>query len=154
MATTPPLFQGERLTRFRFDLLPWRAQGQTIIAVLLTAETSSNEAFAWAIGKPLAVKLYQDMRRAAAELGHVIDERDPATASFLGANLLGLMPEVWRPGVDLAPQTIVLEVWDTVYILDVSGPDGVAHRISLGPSMAVVFSQQLGDALETISSAA
>ena len=153
MTTNPPSQQGDRLARFRFDVMSLQAAGTDMLVVLFTAETSSKETFAWAIGEPLAVKLHKDLTAAIAKLGHTIDEHSSEINAFLAPGLLALLPGCWRPGVDVAPQVIMLDAWDTVYIMDVSGPDGIARRTSLGPSLAVVFSEQLGDALDVISSA-
>lgn len=153
MMATPPPHPGDRLTRFRFDLVPTQHAGNPMVVVVLTAETSTGEVFAWAIGQPLADKLHQDMTAAAARLGHSINPQDPSIAAFDALPIIGLLPDGWLANRDLAPQVIHLEVWPTVYVLDVSGVDGVARRISLPPGLAVEFAQQLGDAVDAIREA-
>lgn len=149
----PPSYQGDRLTRFRFDVVPTKHDGNVMVLVLLTAETSTGEVFAWAIGQPLAEKLYQDMATSGATLGHSVNHQDPDIAAFLALPIIGLLPGGWLAERDLAPQIIHLDAWPTVYLLDVAGVDGVARRISLPPGLAVVFAQQLGEAVDVIREA-
>lgn len=151
--TAAPEHQGDRLKRFRFDLLPLTCAGNTLMAVLLTAETAANEVFAWTISQPLATKLRIDLVDATHRLGHVIDSADPTIGSFTGLPTLEHMPEASIASLARTPRIIHLDAWSVVYVLDVTCTDDVTRRISLPPQLAALFALQLGDALDEISNA-
>lgn len=146
-----PAYTGEALRRFRFDLLPVTKAGNLVMTVLLTAETVAGEVLAWCFGQTLAEELCYDMNAAAKRLGQTSSPDDPAVAAFLSMPLVELLPGAWVAGRDLAPKVILMEAHPSVYLLDVSGPDGIARRFSLPSGLALVFVEQLGEVIETIS---
>jgi len=151
MTNTPPSFQGDRLTRFRFDLLPVTHAGHHLVTVLLTAETETGEVFDWVIGQPLADKWHKEMISAMDRLEHSVGDGDPAISAFLNLPLLDLMPIDGISQRAGKPQVVHQDAWPEVYIFDVTCTDDVTRRISLPPGLAAVFASQLGETLAEIS---